>query len=81
MSLLPEIDMAAFMAAPLGAAGRDVVAQLRAACHGPGFCYLVGHGVPPDRDAAIMAVAREFFALPEAERRALAIARSPHCWR
>ena len=51
---------------------------MRDACHGPGFCYLAGHGVPPELDAAIMAVAREFFALPEAERRALAIASSPH---
>ena len=37
-----------------------------------------GHGVPPELDAAVMAAAREFFALPEAERRALAIASSPH---
>jgi isopenicillin N synthase-like dioxygenase len=77
-SALPEIDLAPFMADPHSAAGRAVVVQLRDACHGPGFCYLVGHGVPPEQDAAVMAVAREFFALPEAERRALAIARSPH---
>ena len=75
---LPELDLAPFMAAPDSAAGRELVARLRDACHGPGFCYLVGHGVPPELDAAVMAVAREFFALPEAERRALAIARSPH---
>jgi isopenicillin N synthase-like dioxygenase len=75
---LPQIDLAPFMAAPQSAAGRELVARLRDACHGPGFCYLVGHGVPPELDAAVMAVAREFFALPEAERRALAIANSPH---
>jgi isopenicillin N synthase-like dioxygenase len=75
---LPEIDLAPFMAAPRSAAGLELVARLRDACHGPGFCYLVGHGVPADLDAAVMAVAREFFALPEAERRGLAIARSPH---
>jgi len=75
---LPKIDLAPFMAAPESAAGRAVVARLRDACHGPGFCYLAGHGVPPDLDAAIMAAAREFFALPEAQRRALAIANSPH---
>ena len=77
-SALPVIDLAPFMAAPQSAAGRELVAQLREACHGPGFCYLVGHGVPPKLDAAVMAVAREFFALPEAERHALAIAKSPH---
>jgi isopenicillin N synthase-like dioxygenase len=75
---LPELDLAPFIAAPDSAAGRDLVARLRDACHGPGFCYLAGHGVPPALDAAVMASAREFFALPEAERRALAIARSPH---
>jgi isopenicillin N synthase-like dioxygenase len=75
---LPEIDLAPFMAAPESRGGRELVARLRDACHGPGFCYLVGHGVPPEVDASIMAAAREFFALPEAERRALAIANSPH---
>ncbi|HXS78929.1 MAG TPA: 2-oxoglutarate and iron-dependent oxygenase domain-containing protein [Gammaproteobacteria bacterium] len=77
-SALPEIDLAPFMAAPQSAAGRDLVARLREACHGPGFCYLVGHGVPAELDAAVMNVSREFFALPDAERHALAIARSPH---
>ena len=75
---LPVIDLSPFMTAPHGAAGRDVVARLREACHGPGFCYLVGHGVPPPLDAAVMTAAREFFALPEAEKRSLAIANSPH---
>ena len=75
---LPEIDLAAFMAAAQSHGGRELVARLRDACHGPGFCYLVGHGVPPELDAAVMAAAREFFALPESERRALAIANSPH---
>jgi isopenicillin N synthase-like dioxygenase len=75
---LPELDLVPFMAAPDSAASRELVARLRDACHGPGFCYLSGHGVPPELDAAAMASAREFFALPEAERCALAIARSPH---
>src|SRR5262245_45126762 len=75
---LPVIDLAPFILAPRSSAGDRLVAQLREACHGPGFCYLVGHGVPPGLDAAVMSVAREFFALPEAERRALAIASSPH---
>jgi isopenicillin N synthase-like dioxygenase len=75
---LPVIDLEPFLVDPASPAGRDLVLRLRDACHGPGFCYLVGHGVPPELDAAIMVGAREFFALPEAERRALAIARSPH---
>lgn len=75
---LPELDMTDFVAAPHGAGGRSFVRELRDACHEIGFCYLAGHGVPAALDAAVMAVAREFFALPEAERRALAIASSPH---
>ena len=75
---LPELDLAPFMAAPDSRAGRELAARLRDACHGPGFCYLTGHRVPPELDAAIMAAARQFFALPEGERGALAIANSPH---
>ena len=75
---LPEIDLAAFMKAQHSTEALDVVARLREACHGPGFCYLVGHGVPAELDAAVMAQARELFALPESEKRALAIANSPH---
>src|SRR5262245_18143669 len=77
-SALPEIDLAPFMDAPHCAAARKLVARLREACHGPGFCYLVGHGVPAELDAEVMAVSRKFFALPEKERQALAIASSPH---
>ena len=54
---LPELDLAPFIAAPDSAAGRDLVARLRDACHGPGFCYLAGHGVPSELDAAVMASA------------------------
>lgn len=75
---LPVLDLSTFRAAPESAAGRDFVLRLRDVCHDVGFCYLVGHGVPADRDAAIMAEARKFFSLPEADRRALAIANSPH---
>jgi isopenicillin N synthase-like dioxygenase len=77
-SSLPVLDMRDFFAAPQSAAGQDFVLRLRDACHGPGFCYLVGHGVPPELDRAIMTGAKDFFALPERDRRALAIARSPH---
>jgi isopenicillin N synthase-like dioxygenase len=75
---LPELDLGQFMAAPQSAGGQAFVRALRDACHDIGFCYLVGHGVPAALDDAVMTAAREFFALPEAERRALAIANSPH---
>jgi isopenicillin N synthase-like dioxygenase len=75
---LPVLDLQPFLAAPRGAGGQRFVRDLRRACHGPGFCYLLGHGVPSALDAAILEHSREFFALPEIERRALAIANSPH---
>lgn len=78
MQALPELDISGFRANPHGSAGADFVARLRDACHEPGFCYLSGHGVPPAADAEILRAARAFFALPQPERRALAIARSPH---
>ena len=78
MQSLPELDMRGFRADPRGAAGTEFVARLRDACHGPGFCYLTGHGVPASVDRALLTAAREFFALPESERRALAIVNSPH---
>lgn len=78
LAKLPVLDIGEFRAAPHSPAGRDFVLRLRDVCHGIGFCYLVGHGVPETCDAAIMSEAREFFALREDERRALAIANSPH---
>ncbi|HEU4618785.1 MAG TPA: 2-oxoglutarate and iron-dependent oxygenase domain-containing protein [Gammaproteobacteria bacterium] len=78
MVSLPELDMSGFLADPRGSRGAAFVRALLEACHGPGFCYLRGHGVPPALDRSILAVARRFFALPESERRALAIASSPH---
>jgi len=65
-------------ALPIVDLSRDCVAQLRDACHDPGFCYIAGHGVPAELDAAVMQHAREFFALPALDKDMLAIANSPH---
>jgi isopenicillin N synthase-like dioxygenase len=75
---LPNLDMREFLHAPQSAAGARFARELTDACHGLGFCYLSAHGVPAELDAAIMDNARAFFALPESERRALAIVNSPH---
>jgi len=73
---LPILDIATFVADAASPAGQQFVQDLLAAAHGPGFVYLTGHGVPADLDVALFAAARGFFALPEAERRELAIANS-----
>jgi isopenicillin N synthase-like dioxygenase len=75
---LPEIDLSAFSTSPDAPAGRELVRRLRDACRDPGFLYLTGHGVPPELDRAILRVAQRFFALPDADKRALDIAASPH---
>jgi isopenicillin N synthase-like dioxygenase len=75
---LPEIDVGGFLDDPDGAPGRQCIERLRAACHDPGFCYIVGHRVPPSLDAAIMGGARAFFALDVDEKRRIAIVNSPH---
>lgn len=78
MTGLPVIDLGPFISDSSSEAGRNCVTKLREACHGPGFCYVVGHGVPEQLDAAVIDRAREFFSLPAADKQALAIADSAH---
>lgn len=78
MRTLPSVDIGEFLRDPETSGGRSFVDALHKACHDPGFCYVYGHGVPDTLEQALMAAARKFFALPEHERRALAIVNSPH---
>jgi len=73
---LPVVDIAPFIADPISAAAQPVVEALVQACHETGFVYITGHGIDPALDDEIFRVAREFFALPVAERQELAIANS-----
>ncbi|NYD71601.1 isopenicillin N synthase family dioxygenase [Herbiconiux flava] len=52
--------------------------ELREATHDYGFFYLVGHGVPHELIERVMATARRFFALPEADKLAIENLNSPH---
>ncbi len=51
---------------------------LRRAAHEVGFFYLVGHGVPDALVTRVLEVARRLFALPQADKDAVAMVRSPH---
>ncbi|WP_420845303.1 isopenicillin N synthase family dioxygenase [Mycobacterium lentiflavum] len=51
---------------------------LREAAHEVGFCYLTGHGVPQELVARVLEAARALFALPQADKDAVAMVRSPH---
>lgn len=60
---------------------RAVGAAIDAACRGDGFFGVVGHGLDPDLDARLDALAREFFALPDAEKAEVGMARGGRAWR
>ena len=76
MISLPVVDIAPFRADPHGPGSAEVVDQLLRACHETGFVYITGHGIDPEADHELFAMAHEFFALPLAERQSLAIANS-----
>lgn len=73
MTEVPVLDLSLLEADPDGFDGR-----LRAAAHDVGFFYLTGHGLGPERIAEVLAVARRFFALPQAQKDAIAMVNSPH---
>ncbi|OBF59728.1 oxidoreductase [Mycobacterium sp. 852002-53434_SCH5985345] len=51
---------------------------LREAAHEVGFFYLTGHGVPGELAGRLLPAARRLFALPQAEKDAVAMVHSPH---
>ena len=53
-------------------------AGLRQAAHQVGFFYLTGHDVPEELSRRVLEAARRLFGLPEADKNAVAMMRSPH---
>lgn len=73
---LPVLDLSLLdQGAAAAARFRD---ELRAATHEVGFFYLTGTGVPPELEARLHRAARDFFALPEADKLAIENVKSPH---
>ncbi len=70
VTALPVVDLRAD-AGPL----RD---GLRRAAHEVGFFYLAGHGVPQGLCQRVLDAARRLFALPQRDKDAVAMVRSPH---
>jgi isopenicillin N synthase-like dioxygenase len=52
--------------------------RLREVAHEVGFFYLTGHQVAESLTRRVLAAARELFALPQADKDAVAMIRSPH---
>lgn len=76
LTQLPVVDLAELDRGPVAAAAfRD---HLREVTHDVGFFYLVGHGVPDQVMAAAFRTARDFFALPDDDKFAVEMRRSPH---
>lgn len=78
MATLPVLDVTPWRADPASVAASRFADALRDACHGPGFCYLTGHGVDASVESAVIAAVGRFFALPEERRLEIANVNSPH---
>lgn len=74
--MLPVLDISDYLRDPLSAEAGSFIERLRETCHGPGFFYLVGHGIDQQSNRAALDVANRFFALPDSAREALAIGQS-----
>jgi len=73
---LPVLDLSLLDQGPDAAARfRE---ELRAATHDVGFFYLTGTGVSPELEARLLQAAKDFFALPEAEKLSIENVTSPH---
>src|ERR1051325_368224 len=55
--------------------------QIDGACREFGFFAIRNHGVPDELRTALLETAAEFFALPEAEKEAVALAHGGSAWR
>lgn len=77
---LPIVDAAPLLAGDAAGAAAAAEAIARA-CRDTGFFYTTGHGVDAGALAALEAASRRFFALPEAAKMKIAMARGGRAWR
>jgi len=75
---LPVVDISGLLRD--GADGR-AAREIEAACRASGFFYITGHGVPTELISRLDRSARAFFALPEADKLDIAMARGGRAWR
>ncbi|WP_421118722.1 isopenicillin N synthase family dioxygenase [Aquihabitans daechungensis] len=85
MDQLPVIDVSPIVAGVGSPSATDgeaaAAAAIDAACRDLGFFVIRGHGIEPDLLDALDAAARAFFALPEVDKRAIAMERGGRAWR
>jgi isopenicillin N synthase-like dioxygenase len=73
---LPVLDLTLWYAG--GEQRRQFLTQLGNAARDVGFFYLTGHGIEQTQQQAILQLAAEFFALPQANKNTVQMRRSPH---
>ncbi|HEY3724781.1 MAG TPA: 2-oxoglutarate and iron-dependent oxygenase domain-containing protein [Acidimicrobiia bacterium] len=76
----PVIDVSPLFASDHDARA-DVARNIDVACRDQGFFSIVGHGIDPALLARLESLAREFFALDDSEKAAIAMARGGRAWR
>ena len=79
MEELPIIDVAPLVTGQGDV--RPVAAAIDAACRAHGFFYISGHGVPAALEQRLDDAARAFFALPDAQKAAMAMDKGGRAWR
>jgi len=80
-SSLPVIDISPLLARGRSTATSQVAREIDGACRDSGFFYVTGHGIAPDLFARLDAASRRFFALPDAEKLEIRMARGGRAWR
>jgi isopenicillin N synthase-like dioxygenase len=80
MTGLPIIDVAPLVHGSDARTQRAVATEIGAACRSSGFFYVAGHGVPAELLASLDRASRAFFALPEAEKLEISMARGGRAW-
>ncbi|MGA9089219.1 MAG: 2-oxoglutarate and iron-dependent oxygenase domain-containing protein, partial [Bradyrhizobium sp.] len=77
---LPVIDVSPLLSGDR-AGSAHVAAEIGATCRDLGFFYATGHGITADALADLAAASHRFFALPEAAKMEIAMARGGWAWR
>src|SRR5579863_9495688 len=81
MDTLHTVDITPLFERSDAAARSDVARAIEDACRSTGFFYLTGHRIPADAFAALDRASRRFFALPEAAKAGIAMAKGGIAWR
>jgi len=76
VSALPVLDLSLLQGTATEHA--RFIEQLRVAARDVGFFYVIGHGVSLSKQQAILQLAKDFFALPLADKRQVQMLNSPH---